>query len=607
MKNFRFSILSCLIIAIAIISSKFIFTQQKFFASDNFGYYLHLPANFIYHDPGLTGDWYKTINEEYELTPTYFQLMQSPNGGIINRFYAGMSILWAPAFFTGHLTAIITGLPADGFSLPYQWALILYGALFSILGFIYLRKILLVFFDDKTTAVTLLLLFFGTNIFFFSTLGNDVPHVYLFTLFAALLFYTIKWHQSPKWGYALGLGISAGLILAVRPSDGLVMIVPALWGIKDIASIKYKFELINSNKFQIMVAAFIAAIFLMPQLIYYRLFAGEFLVSVYNDPGSKLILSDPKFANVLFGFRKGWFIYSPLSILFVAGLVYTWKKQREYFWAVLIYLFTTIYLIACFTSLVSYGWRAFIQSYAILTLPLGSLVFAARKFNRFFKYLMVIALVPFFILNIHQSWQILIGIIDGSRMTKEYYFRILGKNSVSEDDLKLLLVKRSAEIEDTFDLQRQYNISKIYYSDFSSETADTNVLHKPKSDPGMLRLHQGNPFSGGFKKKYSEFTDNYYFYLKAEVWVFAYDDSVIQDLFLVFNVKNDNNENFKYRTVSFASANTSFKKGEWNLLQSVYMTPEVITQNEIVEAYVWYSGDKEAWIDDYKIELLVEK
>lgn len=607
MKNIRFSSLICIIIAFAIISSKFIFTQQKFFAYDNYGYYLHLPANFIYNDPGLSGDWYKTINDKYQLTPTYFQLMQSPKGGIINRFYMGMSILWAPAFFTGHLAATITGLPADGFSLPYQWALILYGALFSILGFIYLRKILLTFFDDKTTAVTLLILFFGTNIFFFSTLGNDVPHVYLFTLFAALLYYTNKWHQTPKWGYALGLGISAGLIMAVRPSDGLIIIVPALWGIKDFSSIKYKFELIISNKFQIMVAAFIAAIFLMPQLIYYRLFAGEFIVSVYNDPGSKLILSDPKFSSVLFGFRKGWFIYSPLSLLFIVGLFYTWKNQREYFWSVLIYLITTIYLIASFTSLVSYGWRAFIQSYAILTLSLGSLVYVVRKCKAILKYLLIIALVPFFILNIHQSWQILFGIIDGSRMTKEYYFRILGKNSVSDDDQKFLLIKRSASTEEIIDQQRKYKTSTVYYSDFSTEILDTNILHKPKSEPGMLKLHPGNPFSGGIKKKYSDYSNNYYFYLKAEVWVFAYDESVMQHLNLVFNTKNENNESFKYRAASFTSTNTSFKKGEWNLLQSVYLTPEVITQNEIVEAYVWYNGKKEAWIDDYKIDLLIEK
>ena len=607
MKTTRYSLIAAIVIATIIFGSKIFFPQTNILAADNFGYYLHLPARFIYDDVALTGEWVNIINDKYNNTPTLYQLMQTPKGGTIDRFFCGMAILWTPAFFAGHLAAGVLNYPADGFSAPYQWALMLYGAIFAIIGLFYLRKVLLTFFTDGVTAITLLIMFLGTNLFFFTGIGNDVPHVYIFTLFAALLYYTIKWHKVQKWAYMLAIGIVGGLIIAVRPSEMIAMAIPAFWGVTNVETFKNKLNLIWKCKFQILGAFIVVGLLFLPQLLYYRIYAGEFFVNIYNDASSTLNLSNPRFGYVLFGFRKGWFIYSPLSFLSVIGLVFTWKYQRVYFWPVLIYLVVNIYIIASFTSLVSYGWRAFVQSYAILTLPLGSLVFALSKLKKASKIIIALVLLPFFALNIHQSWQVRMGIISGSRMTKAYYFRVIGKNRVNEDDRNTLLLERPLTAIDDINSSIVDFDSNVLSLTFNENLPGPEVMHQPKSMPGMLKMSNENPFSPGIKEPYSSFSSNYFFYLRGSVWVYSNSEDVTDNLLLVFSTKNKSEGELKYRAYSFSKSEKVFKPGEWNLLTADYLTPEVQSKDETIQSYIWYNGSGEVWIDDFTIDLYTEK
>lgn len=607
MKINFYSLIAAIAIALIIFGSKIFFPQTNIIAADNFGYYLHLPARFIYDDPALKGDWINVINDKYNNTPTFYQLMQTPKGGIIDRFFCGMAILWSPAFFAGHWAAGLLNYPTDGFSAPYQWALILYGAIFAIIGLFYLRKVLLKFFSDGVTAVTLLIMFLGTNLFFFSGIGNDVPHVYIFTLFAALIYYTIKWHEVQKWAYMLAIGIVAGLIIAVRPSEMIAMAIPAFWGITNLESLKNKFNLVWKYKFQVVSAILLAGIFFLPQLLYYRTYAGEYFVNVYNDAGSTLNLSNPRFGYVLFGFRKGWFIYSPLSLLAVIGLIFTWKHQRVYFWPVLIYLMVNIYLIASFTSLVSYGWRAFVQSYAILTLPLGSLIFVLARFKKVYKAIVIVLVLPLFALNIHQAWQVRMGIIDGSRMTKDYYFSIIGKNNVSDADRSKLMIERSLTSIDGIDGNRVNFHSNVLSLSFDNQLPGPEAQHQPKSMPGMLKMGANNPYSPGIKEAYTHFSSNYFFYLRGSVWVYGNSEDIPEKVYIVFSTKNEKGEELKYRAYSLKLLQKEFKAGDWNLLTADYLTPEIQSKEEIVQSYIWYNGSGEVWIDDFKIDLHSEK
>lgn len=604
MKSNSRSVIVVLLISVIILGVKFKYPQTNIISADNYGYYLFLPAKFIYKDPGLKGDWYKSLNEKYKNTPTYYQLMQSPKGGIIDRFFYGMALVWSPAFFAGHAVATNTTYDADGFSKPYQWALILYGGLFAILGVIVSRKILLRFFNDNVTAATLLLMFLGTNIFFFSTIGNEVPHVYLFTLYSFIIWFTIKWNENFKPVYAIALGLAMGVTMAMRQSEIIAAIIPVFWGVSSYKTFTEKYQTLWKYRWQVIIAIVVAFMMILPQFFYWRTFAGEYFLNVYNDAGSTLNLKNPRFAYVLFSFRKGWFIYSPLSLLSFFGLYYCWKHYRLFFWPIVLYTAVNLYLIASFTSLVSYGWRAFIQSYALLILPLGCFTAYILQKKLYVRVLTALLLLPLIILNIHQAWQTNMNVIDGSRMTREYYFRIIGKNIVSDEDRSLLMVDRSVTAYDTIKMTSGLNLKSVLnlnFEDQQTEMGDSGTP-KPFDGQGIYKLNRDVPFSPGIKTTYNSISSDYFFYLRASVYVYSLADDIREKLYLVITTTTPDKKDLKYRAFSFKDLNIDFISGTWNKLSYDYLTPEVFTKEEIVQSYVWYNGEGIAWIDDYTID-----
>jgi len=55
----------------------------------------------------------------------------------------GLAVLNARAFFIAHILSTILGYPADGFSIPYQYAFAISGLIYADIGIFMLRRILL--------------------------------------------------------------------------------------------------------------------------------------------------------------------------------------------------------------------------------------------------------------------------------------------------------------------------------------------------------------------------------------------------------------------------------------------------------------------------------
>src|SRR3990170_1398176 len=117
---------------------------------DASGYYHYLPATFIYHDLKKQ-KFMAEINEKYMPSPALDQTYDhQPSGNKVNKYAIGQAVLFSPFFFLAHGYALLTGtIPADGYSLPYQFAIWFGGLLFSVLGLIWLRKVLMGYVTDN--------------------------------------------------------------------------------------------------------------------------------------------------------------------------------------------------------------------------------------------------------------------------------------------------------------------------------------------------------------------------------------------------------------------------------------------------------------------------
>ncbi len=99
-----------------------------------------------------------------------------------------------------HFLAPSLGYPADGLSLPYQVIIAAGGMIYTIAGVWIFSRLLKLLFNTKTVLIILLLIIFGTNYLHISSItGTLLTHNFLFILYASLLFFTIKWHENPKY------------------------------------------------------------------------------------------------------------------------------------------------------------------------------------------------------------------------------------------------------------------------------------------------------------------------------------------------------------------------------------------------------------------------
>jgi hypothetical protein len=133
--------------------------------------------------------------------------------------------------------------------------------------------------------------------------------------------------------------------------------------------------------------------------------------------------------DVLFSFRKGLFVYSPLTFVACAGLFPLFKQQRKLFLGISILLLLCTYIIASWWNW-SYGpglgLRAFVDWYILFAILLAFLLNAAQKL---LKNVLLTICFAFVALNIFQTWQYLWGIIHPEEMSREKYAYVFLKSS----------------------------------------------------------------------------------------------------------------------------------------------------------------------------------
>ncbi|HKC68207.1 MAG TPA: hypothetical protein VKG26_08250, partial [Bacteroidia bacterium] len=304
---------------------------------DVFGYYLYLPFSFIYDDIELkNGQRIQDIINTYHNTATFYQAMKIESGAYIMKYSMGMAVLYAPFFFIGHIIAVFTSYPADGFSLPYQASLFAGCLFYTITGLYFLRKILLHFFDNKTTAITFLLIVFGTNYFAHTAIHGQgaMAHNLLFSLYAALIYFTIKFHEKYNYRYAAICGILIGIMALSRPTEVIAILIPVLWGITNVASAKEKLNAALKNSTKFLLLFFLVGAIGFLQFIYWKIHAGKFVFNSYGgNPGEGFEFAHPYIMEVLFSFRKGWFIYTPIMLLVFIAFPFT--KINTFFLALI--------------------------------------------------------------------------------------------------------------------------------------------------------------------------------------------------------------------------------------------------------------------------------
>jgi hypothetical protein len=378
-------------------------------------YYSYLPATFIKKDLSLK---FVDENREYYAANHQFLPLTTPNGGYVIKTTMGMAVMYLPFFTVAHLYAKLFGYPADGFSEPYQCLIQFSGLFYLAIGLFFLRKLLLIYFSEKVTAFTLFCVLFGSNLFYYGSIHGAMSHTHTFCLVSIFMWYSIKWLLKPDLKSSIIVGLVIGLIVLIRPINILFVLFIMLFGVTSLTDIGKRWLLFFKFKHFVILMKLLALLVLLPQLLYWKYITGYYFFNSYV--GEQFYFGHPHLAEGLFGFRKGWLLYSPIMIFSVIGIFMLFKAKKEFSFPVTLLFFVYTYVILswwCWWYGGSYGLRAMIDIYPFLIITMA--VFINKMIS---NKIILGTLSVLVLLNCFQMFQYRHGIIHYDSMTGEAYF-----------------------------------------------------------------------------------------------------------------------------------------------------------------------------------------
>jgi hypothetical protein len=372
-------------------------------------YYAYLPATFIYHDVGIEEEW----PVDFGKMQMGFDRPYKDRAAI--KMSMGMAYLYSPFFFIAHSIGLLNPeIEANGYSVPYQVALGFAGVFWAITGVYFLFLFLCRFVSASAASITVAILSVGTNLFYYTYWEGAMSHGALFALLSITLWLGERYLERQHIRQGLLLGLLVGLIVLIRPS----MVLPLLALIAF-----YVYRLRGKIKWvHIPVIVGFGLLIWLPQVVYWKYTTGSWLYYSYRGEG--FFFNDPKIIEGLFGWRKGWLLYTPLMGLAILGVWPLLQHQKKWFWFIAPLFLAYIYVVFswwCWWYGGSYGARPMIEFYPFLAIPMALVIQGIVKQKNWIRipsFLLILSLAAY---NVFAIWQYKKSLLHWDSMTKEAY------------------------------------------------------------------------------------------------------------------------------------------------------------------------------------------
>ncbi|HIE15467.1 MAG TPA: hypothetical protein EYP69_00935 [Bacteroidales bacterium] len=190
-----------------------------------------------------------------------------------------------------------------------------------------------------------------------------------------------------------------------------------------------RIKLFFKFRYHILTMFFFAFLIFIPQFLYWKLITGHYIYYSYGD--EHFFWTNPHIIDGLFSYRKGWLIYTPMMSFALVGIFFLKKALKKFFIPLLIFVPLNIYIIFswwCWWYGGSFGQRAFIESYAIMSIPLAMVIYRVYRTKIFvIKSIFTVLLLFFIYLNMFNSYQYIHEVIHYDGTTKELYWKYFGR------------------------------------------------------------------------------------------------------------------------------------------------------------------------------------
>ncbi|MFN9324109.1 MAG: hypothetical protein ACK6A5_01845 [Flavobacteriales bacterium] len=288
--------------------------------ADRGGYFVYLPAATYY-----SFDARKLPGGLDTLTGRGFKL-DTLSGRVITKYTAGVAMLQSPFYLLGHGLAKLSGWTTAPYG-PLDHVLVdIAASTLLSLGLLLLFLNLRQRYGEQLSGWLLLAIYAGSNLYFYTIGDPGMSHVYSFFLFSLLLFLVDRWYQRPDRSLTLVcIGITAGLILLVRPTNAVFLIISPFVNATDLRTGWRRIASHISAK-RVVLLLLPAALVWLPQLLYWHYAFGSAITWPYVDEGFTNWAA-PEFARFWFAPNNGLFTYTPLYVLVILAAVVAWVHK----------------------------------------------------------------------------------------------------------------------------------------------------------------------------------------------------------------------------------------------------------------------------------------
>ena len=583
------------------------------FYGDSLGYYLYLPATFIYHNPKALNEFPKDKvidpfirNYGHEMEETKEQ--RTSKGYILDQYTYGIAFMEMPFFLIAHAYEKVNGLPATGYSDTYKYLIKISALFYSMLGLLLIYKILKNYFSSTISLLGIATIFVGTNLFWFTLFQAGMSHVPLFFLYALLMYLTIKVHERPVSFLFPAIGFIMGLITIIRPTDILCLLIPLLYNTYNRETLRKKTLFIKNNlqNMLFLITAFIIPI--IPQLIYWKAVTGSYIFYSYGNQSFDWL--HPKIIEGLFYFSNGWLPYSPVMIFSVIGIL-LYKHFRKWAWCIWLIIPLYIYIIYswyCYRYINGLGSRPMIHLYPLLALPLAAFIQLVSQQKLIIKFLFASCFGFFIAVNISYSMQKEKRVINTEESNMVFNFQMLFRMNLRYNDL---VVKNIGEKQpDTNKTTKLYTLACENYEDSVSDHYVHDTVYGSKYVYHMLPAEEyQQPFLITYNTK--KIKGAKWFKCSGKFMYPSPPPNIYAKHLLVINIddklwkgceienKIDNWNNNVAKDIAF----DYYKTDKWGYVYFYVKIPNNLKDGDLIKLFVWNLGKLDIYIDDLCLEL----
>jgi hypothetical protein len=392
-------VLSLTVVFSIVFATKYWRNDNEIISNDVLSYYSYLTSTFIYQDITL-----KFSNKQSDEVFNRIWYQELEDKSRVIKTTMGVSLCYMPLFIITHQLAPALGYIPNGYTLPYRLSIVLSAMLFFVIGLFYLRLILLRFYSEPIAAITLLGVAIGTNVVNYVVYESGMGHVYSFALIAVFIHYTFVWYEKYSLKTLLLLGTIGGLIVLIRPTNGIILLFFILYGINSFKAIGTRVKLFISNWRGVTLAILCAFLVILPQLFYWKYNSGHWAFFSYSD-NEHFFFNDPKIIDGLFSYRKGWLLYTPIMSFAVLGLLFNRKELRVSSVFILSVLIFVTFSWWSWWYGGSFGARPFIDFYSLFALSIAAFIGFVMKKSKWLTIGVSLVIAFFIYLNLFQSYQ----------------------------------------------------------------------------------------------------------------------------------------------------------------------------------------------------------